>query len=118
MKTPPYRWLAASILAIALGTPVAITGDAPAMQAKPAAPAAAPAAAATPAGPVPPEKMDSLDFGGLSDGQKKSAADILNENGCDCGCGMKVAECRVKDVKCGRSKALGQQVIDLVKQGK
>ncbi|HEX4822895.1 MAG TPA: thioredoxin domain-containing protein [Candidatus Polarisedimenticolaceae bacterium] len=124
MKTPPYRWIVASLFAVALGATLALTADAPAVQPKPAAaaaPAAAPAAAAAAAaqtGPFPPEKMDSLDFGGLNDGQKKSATDILNDNGCDCGCGMKVAECRVKDAKCGRSKALGQQVIDLVKQGK
>ena len=124
MKTPPYRWFAASILATALGATLAVTADSPAMKAKPAAPAAAapaaPAAAAPapPAGPVPPEKMDSMDFSGLSDAQKKTAVDILNENGCDCGCGMKVAVCRRDDAKCGVSKALGQKVIDLVKQGK
>jgi len=125
MKTPPYRWMAGLVLAIALGATLAITADAPPVQPKPAAPAAAapaPAAAAAapaaPAGPVPPEKMDGLDFSGLNDSQKKSATDILNDNGCDCGCGMKVAECRVKDRNCPRSKPLGQQVIDLVKQGK
>lgn len=78
-----------------------------------AAPPPAPAA-----GPVPPEEMKGLTFDGLTDDQKKLAISLLNDNGCDCGCGMKIAVCRRDDAKCPRSQPLGTQVIDLVKQGK
>jgi len=80
-----------------------------------AAPSPSPAA---PAGPVAPDAMTGLKFDGLTPEQKELAVAILNGNGCDCGCGMKVAVCRRDDPKCPRSPVLGQQVIDLVKQGK
>jgi protein-disulfide isomerase len=76
-------------------------------------PAPAPAAA-----PVPPEAMTGLVFDGLTPEQKTLAVSILNDNGCDCGCGMKLAVCRRDDPKCPRSPGLGKSVIDLVKQGK
>jgi protein-disulfide isomerase len=81
-------------------------------------PAAAPKAATAPKGPVAPEAMDGLQFADLSPDQKALATSLLNENGCDCGCGMKVAVCRRDDSKCTRSLGIGKQVIDLVKQGK
>jgi protein-disulfide isomerase len=102
-----------ALLIMALVATRPTTAQAPAV-----APKAAPAAVAAPAGPVPPDKMDGLDFSGLTDAQKTTAASILNDNGCDCGCGMKVAVCRRDDAKCGRSLALGKQVVDLVKAGK
>jgi len=85
----------------------------------PPAPAAAPAPKAAPAaGPVAPEAMNGLSFEGLTPEQKTLTTAILNENGCDCGCGMKLAVCRRDDSKCTRSLGLGKQVIDLVKAGK
>jgi protein-disulfide isomerase len=69
-------------------------------------------------GPVSPEAMTGLVFDGLTADQKALAVSILNENTCDCGCGMKVAVCRRDDPKCPRSPGLGASVIDLVKQGK
>ena len=69
-------------------------------------------------GPVPPESMEGVSFEGLAPEKKALAVSILNENGCDCGCGMKVGVCRRDDAKCGRSLALATQVVDLVKQGK
>jgi len=69
-------------------------------------------------GAVPPEAMTGLVFDGLTPEQKALAVSILNENGCDCGCGMRVAVCRRDDAKCPRSPGLGKSVIDLVQQGK
>ena len=80
--------------------------------------AATPPAPAPAAGPVAPETMTGLSFDGLTPEQKTRAIAILNENGCDCGCGMKVAVCRRDDAKCTRSLGLGNQVIGLVKAGK
>jgi protein-disulfide isomerase len=83
------------------------------------APTAAPKPpAAAPAGPVPAEAMQGLDFSGLTPEQKTLAVSILNENSCDCGCGMKLAVCRRDDPKCPRSPVLGKQVIEMVKAGK
>ena len=79
--------------------------------------AATPPAPAPAAGPVAPEAMQGLSFDGLTPEQKTLAIAILNENGCDCGCGMKIAVCRRDDAKCQRSLGLGKQVIDLVKVG-
>jgi protein-disulfide isomerase len=76
-----------------------------------AAPAAAP-------GPVPPEAMQGVSFDGIDGPKKEQAVSILNERGCDCGCGMKVAVCRRDDAKCSRSLALATQVVGLVKDGK
>jgi protein-disulfide isomerase len=80
--------------------------------------AATPSTPAPAAGPVAPEAMQGLVFDGLTPEQKALAASILNENSCDCGCGMKVGVCRRDDPKCPRSPGLGKSVIDLVKQGK
>jgi len=79
--------------------------------------AANPPAPAAPAGPVPPEAMTGLVFDGLTPEQKALALSLLNENSCDCGCGMKLGVCRRDDAKCPRSLPLGTQVIDLVKKG-
>ncbi len=70
------------------------------------------------AGAVAPEAMNDVSFEGLSAAQKTQSVSILNENGCDCGCGMKVAVCRRDDAKCGRSKDLAAQVVAAVKGGK
>lgn len=86
------------------------------------APSPTPTKATTPAapakGPVEASAMQGVSFEGLTEAQKKLAVDILNDNSCDCSCGMKVAVCRRDDSKCGRSLALASQVIDLVKKGK
>jgi protein-disulfide isomerase len=62
--------------------------------------------------------MQGISWTGATDPQKKLAFDISSEQKCDCGCGMTLATCRVKDAKCGRSLALVNQVVDLAKQGK
>ena len=80
--------------------------------------AATPPTPAPAAGPVAPEAMQGLVFDGLTPDQKSLAVSMLNDNSCDCGCGMKLAVCRRDDPKCPRSPVVGKQVIDLVKQGK
>lgn len=67
---------------------------------------------------VGPEAMAGLSFEGLTEERKALAASILNENGCDCGCGMKLAVCRRDDSTCGRSLEQGKQVVALAKEGK
>lgn len=84
--------------------------------AKPAI-AAAPAAAAAP-DRIGPEAMKGLTWDGLTEAQKQTVVSILNDNRCDCSCGMTLARCRRDDSTCGRSLALATQVIDLTRQGK
>jgi hypothetical protein len=84
----------------------------------PLAAAAVLALATLAADPVPPEKMQGVDFSGLDEGKKKLAVDVLNANGCDCGCQMKLAVCRRDDPKCPRSPGLAADVVKLAGQGK
>jgi len=63
--------------------------------------------------------VKGVSFDGLSDGQKATALQILNERKCECGCGMEsVALCSKKDTTCPRSPKLVKDVVDMVKQGK
>src|SRR5437867_3660776 len=74
----------------------------------------APEPGAAPSGQVP----NGLDFTGLSPAQVSTATQILAENRCNCGCGMTLGECRVKDPNCSRSLSLGRQIVQDLKDGK
>ncbi len=62
--------------------------------------------------------LPAVDLNGLSPTQKTLALKLLRNEGCTCGCSMKVAECRVKDPTCAYSKALAAVVVQGVKAGK
>jgi protein-disulfide isomerase len=62
--------------------------------------------------------LNSVDFTGLTPARKTTALKALRTMGCSCGCGMKVAECRVKDPSCSYSKNLADILVGAVKQGK
>jgi protein-disulfide isomerase len=62
--------------------------------------------------------LPAVDLGGLTPAQKNTALKVLREGDCSCGCGMKIAECRVKDPNCSYSKGLSSVIVDSVKQGK
>ncbi|MGH6692396.1 MAG: hypothetical protein ACREF4_17145, partial [Gammaproteobacteria bacterium] len=64
------------------------------------------------------EGLSGVDFTGLDETAKNRALDIMNQAGCDCGCGMTVAQCRVEDKTCPRSPGLAKQVVDGVKAGR
>jgi hypothetical protein len=61
--------------------------------------------------------LPGVDLSGLSATQKATAQKILQEQGCSCGCDMKIAECRVKDPACGYSSGLAAAIIDSLKNG-
>jgi protein-disulfide isomerase len=63
-------------------------------------------------------KLDGVDVTGLNAGQQKLVLDILRSEDCTCGCGMKVAECRVKDPACSYSKGMAALVVKGIKEGK
>jgi protein-disulfide isomerase len=64
------------------------------------------------------EGLAGVDFSGLDAAGKERSLDLMNALGCDCGCGMTIAQCRVEDQTCGRSPVLANQIIDGIKAGK
>jgi protein-disulfide isomerase len=59
-----------------------------------------------------------VDWKGLGAAKKQSALRIMQSEGCSCGCGMKLAECRVKDPSCGVSRKLTGAVVKEMLAGK
>jgi protein-disulfide isomerase len=63
--------------------------------------------------------VTTISFVGLSDAQKTTALQAMNERDCECGCGMgKIATCVKKDPNCPRSPGLAKLAIDMSKDGK
>src|SRR6478672_7895375 len=60
----------------------------------------------------------AVDLGGLSPAKTSAALKILRASDCTCGCGMKLAECRVKDPGCSYSKSLATELVNAFKAGK
>jgi thiol-disulfide isomerase/thioredoxin len=56
-------------------------------------------------------ELPDVDFSGLSPEQKKAALKRLNLESCNCGCRLTLAQCRINDTSCARSKALAARVI-------
>ncbi len=62
--------------------------------------------------------LPAVDFSGLSPVKTRALLRLLRNHGCPCGCGMKVAECRVKDPGCSWSKGLAAAMGDAIRAGK
>jgi len=62
--------------------------------------------------------LPGVEMTGLTAAQKATALKILRANDCTCGCGMKMAQCRVQDPNCSYSKGLASTVVAAVKEGK
>src|SRR3954453_13557877 len=62
--------------------------------------------------------LAGVDFTGLPVAKKTRALHALRAQDCSCGCGMKVAECRVKDPNCSYSRGLAALLVDAIKKGK
>jgi cytochrome c biogenesis protein CcmG/thiol:disulfide interchange protein DsbE len=56
-------------------------------------------------------ELPDVDFSGLSPEQKKVALKKLNSEGCTCGCRLTLAQCRINDTSCVRSRSLAAKVI-------
>jgi protein-disulfide isomerase len=63
-------------------------------------------------------EFPGLDQSGLSAQQKHVLLTLIRAEGCNCGCTFKIAECRVKDAKCGRSRNLATMVARELQEGK
>jgi protein-disulfide isomerase len=61
--------------------------------------------------------LDGVDLSGLTDEQTQLALKVLNDTDCTCGCGMRVAQCRVEDQNCPRSPILARAIVDAVRRG-
>jgi thiol-disulfide isomerase/thioredoxin len=57
-------------------------------------------------------ELPDVDFTGLSPEQKKAALKRLNSEGCTCGCRLTLAQCRINDTSCVRSKGLAAKVVE------
>jgi protein-disulfide isomerase len=64
------------------------------------------------------ETLGDVDLSGLTPVQKKAVLKIVREQDCSCQCGMKTAECIMKDSNCSYSRALAKIAIQGVKDGK
>lgn len=64
------------------------------------------------------ETLGNIDISDLTPVQKKAVLKLLREEDCSCRCGMKAAECILKDPNCSYSRALAKIAIQGVKDGK
>ena len=64
------------------------------------------------------ENLPGVDFSGMSPVKTRALLRLLRSHDCACGCGMKVAECRVKDSQCSWSKGLAAAMADAIRAGK
>lgn len=83
--------------------------------------AQAPAPATAPSGTDAWKTSDTLgnvDLSDLTPVQKKAVLKIVRDQDCSCQCGMKTAECIMKDPNCSYSRALAKIAIQGVKDGK
>ncbi len=62
--------------------------------------------------------LPGTDFSKLTAPQQAIVLKILREHDCSCGCGMKLAECRMVDPNCSYSRGLASVVIDAIAHGK
>ena len=64
------------------------------------------------------DALPGVDMSGLTPGQTTLVLKILESHDCGCGCGFKIAECRVKDSACSYSKGLAKTIVEAIKSGK
>jgi len=62
--------------------------------------------------------LPGVDMTGLTPAQKATVLKILREQGCTCGCNMKMAQCRVEDPGCSYSRGLAKVIVGAIKEGK
>src|SRR5262245_31084035 len=62
--------------------------------------------------------LPGVDLSGLSTTQKAAALKMVREQDCNCGCKLKIAECRMNDPNCTYSRGLAGAVVREFKAGK
>jgi len=64
------------------------------------------------------DRPPAVDFSGLTPVQSRALLRLLRNHDCTCGCGMKIAECRVNDPQCAWSKGVAAAMGDALRAGK
>src|SRR5581483_6417086 len=62
--------------------------------------------------------LPKVDLAGLTPAQTARALKLLREQDCSCRCGMKVAECRMKDPSCAYSRGMAELTVKAIREGK
>ncbi len=62
--------------------------------------------------------LPGVDFAGMTLALKQRALHAMRGYECSCGCGMKVAECRIKDPACAFSLGLSATIVESIRKGK
>jgi protein-disulfide isomerase len=62
--------------------------------------------------------LPAVDLSGMSPLRGRALLRLLRSHDCTCGCGMKVAECRIKDPGCSWSKGVAAAMGDALRAGK
>ena len=120
----PVKSLRYGLLAIGFAAVVALARASEPVPAAPVPDAAPVAPAQAPAAPTPNDawktatELPKVDFTGMSADQKDAALAVMRSENCQCNCGMKIAECRVKDPNCPISPGLADTVVKFAKEGK
>jgi len=63
------------------------------------------------------DALPSVDLSALTPAQKATALKLLRDSDCSCGCGMKLAECRVKDPNCSFSRGMAGVLVESLHKG-
>jgi thiol-disulfide isomerase/thioredoxin len=72
---------------------------------------------ATLAGNAQATEIPGVDLASLTPEQKTAALKRLNEEPCNCGCGLTIAQCRINDETCTVSPELAKKVVEEVRGG-
>jgi len=62
--------------------------------------------------------LPAVDFSGLTSAQRAIALEVMRSEKCNCGCDLKIAQCRIIDTACAYSKRLAWIVIKEAAAGK
>jgi thiol-disulfide isomerase/thioredoxin len=63
-------------------------------------------------------EIPGVDLSALTPEQKTVALNRLNDEPCDCGCGLTIAQCRINDSTCAVSPKLAEKILAEVRAGK
>jgi protein-disulfide isomerase len=63
-------------------------------------------------------KLPGVDLDGLTNAQRQTALQTMRAESCSCGCGMKIAQCRMGDPECASSRRLANFVVKMASAGK
>src|SRR5581483_8710601 len=63
-------------------------------------------------------QLPGVDLSGLTPAQTRAALRMIRNHDCNCGCSMKIAECRTKDPGCSWSKGFANEIVKALREGK